>query len=180
MKTTVITKKKVKEVSKVNKEENSSPKYKYNFSSNNSYVSYSKFEYGGNDRNKDNIYIGKRNGDTHYYPNRRKLNNFGSLTIIQHNTRSLHYSKNRYTNDNDNDNDYRTTQKSYKSPEKRNQSTTDSKSFRNTNSYLMLTTRSRYTKENNENDERKETPSHGQLGKKWTVTKEIYECKEVF
>ena len=60
------------------------PKYKYNYSSNNSNISYNKFEFGRDDPNKGNIYIGKKNGDASYYQ-QKKYNNFGSLTVIQHN-----------------------------------------------------------------------------------------------
>ena len=68
------------------------PKYKYNYSCNNSKVSYSKSEFGENDSNKGNIYIGKNNGNSYYYE--KKYNNFGSLTIIQHNVENS--KKNRY------------------------------------------------------------------------------------
>ena len=68
------------------------PKYKYNYSCNNSKVSYSKSEFGENDSNKGNIYIGKKNGNSYYYE--KKYNNFGSLTIIQHNVENS--KKNRY------------------------------------------------------------------------------------
>ena len=68
------------------------PKYKYNYSCNNSKVFYSKSEFGENDNNKGNIYIGKKNGNSYYYE--KKYNNFGSLTIIQHNVENS--KKNRY------------------------------------------------------------------------------------
>ena len=68
------------------------PKYKYNYCCNNSKVFYSKSEFGENDNNKGNIYIGKKNGNTYYYE--KKYNNFGSLTIIQHNVENS--KKNRY------------------------------------------------------------------------------------
>ena len=68
------------------------PKYKYNYSCNNSKVFYSKSELGDNDNNKGNIYIGKKNGNSYYYE--KKYNNFGSLTIIQHNVENS--KKNRY------------------------------------------------------------------------------------
>ena len=70
------------------------PKYKYNYSCNNSLVSYSKSDFGKTDKNKGNIYIGKRNGN--YYYTGKKYNNFGSLTIIQHNVENS--KKNRYKN----------------------------------------------------------------------------------
>ena len=57
------------------------PKYKYNYSSNNSNVSYTKTPI--NDRIKSNIYIGKKNGEPNHII--KKYNNFGSLTVIQHN-----------------------------------------------------------------------------------------------
>ena len=75
------------------------PKYKYNYSCNNSKISYSKPAL--NDPNKGNIYIGKKNGEHNYYL--KKYNNFGSLTIIQHNVDNT--KKNRsYRNDGHNNN----------------------------------------------------------------------------
>ena len=70
------------------------PKYKYNYSCNNSNISYNKFEFGRSDSNKGNIYIGKKNGNSYYYD--KKCKNFGSLTIIQHNIRNS--KKARYYN----------------------------------------------------------------------------------
>jgi hypothetical protein len=69
------------------------PKYKYNYSCNNSKVSYSKSEMGNDDNNKGNIYIGKKNGNSYYYE--KKYNNFGSLTIIQHNVENSKKNRNR-------------------------------------------------------------------------------------
>ena len=77
-----------------NKISDQKPKYKYNYSCNNSNVSYSKSDFGKSDKNKGNIYIGKRNGN--YYYTGKKYNNFGSLTIIQHNVENS--KKNRYKN----------------------------------------------------------------------------------
>ncbi len=71
------------------------PKYKYNYSNSNSNISYNKFELGKNDLNKGNIYINKKNGNASYYY-KNKYNNFGSLTIIQHNVEnSKKYKHNR-------------------------------------------------------------------------------------
>ena len=70
------------------------PKYKYNYSCNNSNISYNKFEFGKNDNNKGNIYIGKKNGNSYYFE--KKYNNFGSLTIIQHNVENS--KKHRFKN----------------------------------------------------------------------------------
>lgn len=65
----------------INYKKEQKPKYKYNYSSNNSSVSYSKTPI--NDHVKSNIYIGKKNGESN--KNIKKYNNFGSLTVIQHN-----------------------------------------------------------------------------------------------
>ena len=71
------------------------PNYKYNYSNNNANISYNNFESGKNDSNKGNIYIGKKNGNANYWQ-QKKYNNFGSLTIIQHNVEnSKKYKHNR-------------------------------------------------------------------------------------
>ena len=69
------------------------PRYKYNYSCNNSKISYSK---PVTDPNKGNIYIGKKNGEHNHYL--KKYNNFGSLTIIQHNVDSTKKYKNYQNN----------------------------------------------------------------------------------
>ena len=180
-KTTDMTTKKKSNLSSNTKKIGEKPKYKYNYSSNNSNVSYNKFEYGGNDPNKGNIYIGKRNGDASYY-HQKHYNNFGSLTIIQHN---IDNSKKNYNNriirDMDN------TRPSNKSQEKRYELTVGSRSLRNSNSSSMIFmnsyggSRPRRSEDNRDNEElRKEIPIDRQNKKVWTVTKEVYECKEVF
>lgn len=68
------------------------PKYKYNYSSNGSNVTYNKNDFGKNDNNKGNIYIGKKSG--YSYNKGNKYNNFGSLTIIQHNIENSKKYKN--------------------------------------------------------------------------------------
>ena len=180
-KTTDMTTKKKSNLSSNTKKIGEKPKYKYNYSSNNSNVSYNKFEYGGTDPNKGNIYIGKRNGDASYY-HQKHYNNFGSLTIIQHN---IDNSKKNYNNriirDMDN------TRPSNKSQEKRYELTVGSRSLRNSNSSSMIFmnsyggSRPRRSDDNRDNEElRKEIPIDRQNKKVWTVTKEVYECKEVF
>ena len=67
-------------------------KYKYNYSSNNANIFYNKSEFGKYDTNKGNVYIAKKNGDSYYYQN--QYNNFGSLTIIQHNVENSKKYKN--------------------------------------------------------------------------------------
>lgn len=79
----------------INKKLEQMPKFKYNYSCNNSKISYNKFEFGKNDDNKGNIYIGKKNGNAYYYE--KKYNNFGSLTIIQHNVENSKKYKNVLT-----------------------------------------------------------------------------------
>ena len=76
----------------INQKTKIQPKYKYNYSSNNSKVFYNKSEFGKNDLNKGNIYIAKKNGDAYYY--QKSYNNFGSLTIIQHNVENSKKYKN--------------------------------------------------------------------------------------
>ena len=180
-KTTNMTTRKKPNLSSNTKKIGDKPKYKYNYSSNNSNVSYNKFEYGGTDPNKGNIYIGKRNGDASYY-HQKHYNNFGSLTIIQHN---IDNSKKNYNNriirDMDN------TRPSNKSQEKRYELTVGSRSLRNSNSSSMIFmnsyggSRPRRSDDNRDNEElRKEIPIDRQNKKVWTVTKEVYECKEVF
>ena len=67
-------------------------KYKYNYSSNNANIFYNKSEFGKYDTNKGNVYIAKKNGDSYYY--QKHFNNFGSLTIIQHNVENSKKYKN--------------------------------------------------------------------------------------
>ena len=107
------------------------PKYKYNYRSINSNVSYNKCGYGCNDHNKGNIYIGKLNGDANYY-HLNKYNNFGSLTIIQHNIDNTKKNYCKYIRDMDY---IRTTNKS---KEKTNELTVGSRSIRNSNSSSMV------------------------------------------
>ena len=76
----------------INQKTKIQPKYKYNYSSNNSKVFYNKSEFGKNESNKGNIYIAKKNGDAYYY--QKSYNNFGSLTIIQHNVENSKKYKN--------------------------------------------------------------------------------------
>jgi len=159
------------------------PKYKYNYSSNNSNVSYNKFEYGGVDPNKGNIYIGKRNGDASYY-HQKKYNNFGSLTIIQHNidnTKKNINHFNRYTRD------MEMTRATNRSQERRNELTTGTRSLRNSNSSSMIFLNSyggprgqRMGEVRDTNDLKREMPVDRQKNKIWTIRKETYECKEIF
>ena len=180
-KTTDMTTRKKSNLSTNTKKFGGKPKYKYNYSSNNSNVSYNKFEYGGTDPNKGNIYIGKRNGDATYY-HQKHYNNFGSLTIIQHNIDNTKKNyNNRIIRDMDN------TKPSNKSQEKRNELTVGSRNLRNSNSSSMIFmnsyggSRPRRSEDNRDNEElRKEIPIDRQNKKVWTVTKEVYECKEVF
>ena len=69
-------------------------KYKYNYSSNNANIFYNKSEFGKYDKNKGNVYIAKKNGDSYYY--QKHFNNFSSLTIIQHNVENSKKYKNGY------------------------------------------------------------------------------------
>ena len=182
-KTTVMTKKRKQNLSTNVKKIGEKPKYKYNYSSNNANVSYNKYEYGGNDPNKGNIYIGKMNGDASYY-HQKKYNNFGSLTIIQHNIDNTKKNYNR------NIRDMEYTRPTNKSQEKRNELTVGSRSLRNSNSSSMIFLNSyggsRFSKpqrseDNRDNEELgRELPIDRQNKKIWTVTKEIYECKEIF
>ena len=182
-KTTVMTTKRKQNLSTNVKKIGEKPKYKYNYSSNNANVSYNKYEYGGNDPNKGNIYIGKMNGDASYY-HQKKYNNFGSLTIIQHNIDNTKKNYNR------NIRDMEYTRPTNKSQEKRNELTVGSRSLRNSNSSSMIFLNSyggsRFSKpqrseDNRDNEELgRELPIDRQNKKIWTVTKEIYECKEIF
>jgi hypothetical protein len=158
------------------------PKYKYNYSSNNSNISYNKFEYGGNDPNKGNLYLGKRNGDASYYHD-KNYNNFGSLTIIQHNIDNTkkNINNNRFFRD------MEYTRATNKSQERRNELTVGSKSMRNSNSSSMIFlnsyggSRPQKSGESRMNDElKREIPFDRQRNQVWTVRKETYECKEVF
>ena len=166
------------------KAKNESPKYKYNYSSNNSNVSYNKFEYGGTDTNKGNIYIGKKNGEASYY-HKKNYNNFGSLTIIQHNIDNTKKNNlrqyNRYTRD------MELTRATNKSQERRNQFTVGSSTLRNSNSSSMIFLNSyggprplRAVELRETNELRREVPADRQKKKIWTVRKETYECKEIF
>ena len=164
---------------------NTKPKYKYNYSSNNSNVSYNKYEYGGTDPNKGNIYIGKRNGDASYY-HQKNYNNFGSLTIIQHNVdNTKKYAKNNYRYLRG-DMDY--TRTTNKSQERKNDYTVGTRSLRNSNSSSMIFmnsyggSRPIKTEENRDiNELRRDGDGERDRAKKiWTVRKETYECKEVF
>lgn len=183
-KTTDMTTKKKTNLSMNTKKFGEKPKYKYNYSSNNSNVSYNKFEYGGNDPNKGNIYIGKRNGDASYY-HQKNYNNFGSLTIIQHNIdntkKNYNYNYNNFRNYRDMDN----TRATNRSQERRNELTVGSRSLRNSNSSSMIFLNSyggsrpqRSTERDNE-ELRRELPIDRQNKKKWTDTKAIFECKEI-
>ena len=161
-----------------------SPKYKYNYSSNNSNVSYNKFEYGGTDTNKGNIYIGKKNGDASYY-HQKKYNNFGSLTIIQHNVDNT--KKNNYKNYYRYTRDMEMTRATNKSQERRNPFTVGSSTIRNSNSSSMIFCNSyggskpiKVGENTDTNDLKKEIPADRQKKKIWTVRKETYECKEIF
>ena len=180
-KTTDMTTRKKKNLSINTKNLPEKPKYKYNYSSNNSNVSYNKFEYGGNDPNKGNIYIGKRNGDASYY-HQKNYNNFGSLTIIQHNIDNSKKNGNVISN-------FRNTNRTgitNKSLEKRNELTVGSRSLRNSNSSSLIFmnsyggSRPQKNGENLDTDAlKKEIPAKREK-KVWTVRKETYECKEVF
>ena len=180
-KTTVMTTKKKPILSINTRKIGEKPKYKYNYSSTNSNVSYNKYENGVNDPNKGNIYIGKVNGDASYY-HQKKYNNFGSLTIIQHN---IDNTKKNY-----NKRDMEYTRPTNRSQEKRNELTVGSRSLRNSNSSSMIfmnsyggsrLSRPQRSEDNRDNEElRGELPIDRQNKKIWTVTKEIYECKEVF
>ena len=93
--TDMTTKKKRQKVhfqAPMNQKLEEKPKFKYNYSCNNSKISYNKNEFGKDDNNKGNIYIGKKNGNSYYYE--KKYNNFGSLTIIQHNIENSKKYKN--------------------------------------------------------------------------------------
>ena len=180
-KTTDMTTRKKKNLSINTKNLPEKPKYKYNYSSNNSNVSYNKFEYGGTDPNKGNIYIGKRNGDASYY-HQKNYNNFGSLTIIQHNVDNSKKNGNIINN-------FRNTNRTgvtNRSLEKRNELTVGTRSLRNSNSSSLIFmnsyggSRSQKNEENRDTDAlKKEIPANREK-KVWTVRKETYECKEVF
>ena len=180
-KTTDMTTRKKKNLSINTKNLPEKPKYKYNYSSNNSNVSYNKFQYGGTDPNKGNIYIGKRNGDASYY-HQKNYNNFGSLTIIQHNVDNSKKNGNVISN-------FRNTNRTgitNKSQEKRNELTVGTKSLRNSNSSSLIFmnsyggSRPQKNEENRDTDAlKKEIPAKREK-KVWTVRKETYECKEVF
>ena len=162
---------------------NETPKYKYNYSSNNSNVSYNKFEYGGTDPNKGNIYIGKRNGDASYY-HQKHYNNFGSLTIIQHNIsnakKNLNPNNIRYFRDMD------YTRNTNRSLERRNENTVGTRSLRNSNSSTLIFmnsyggSRPQRTEENRDINELRIDEDKDRDKKIWTVRKETYECQEVF
>ena len=128
-KTTVMTTRKISNFSTNTRKKGEKPKYKYNYRSINSNVYYNKCEYSGNDQNKGNIYIGKINGDANYY-HQNKYNNFGSLTIIQHNVDNTKKNYNKYMRD--------TEYNTFKSQEKRNELTVASRSVRNSNSSSMV------------------------------------------
>ena len=180
-KTTDMTTRKIKNLSINTKNLPEKPRYKYNYSSNNSNISYNKFEYGGTDPNKGNIYIGKRNGDASYY-HQKNYNNFGSLTIIQHNINNNKKNGNIISN-------MRNTNRTgvtNRSLERRNELTVGTRSLRNSNSSSLIFmnsyggSRSQNNEENKEtNALRKEKPVKREK-KVWTVRKETYECKEVF
>ena len=180
-KTTDMTTRKIKNLSINTKNLPEKPRYKYNYSSNNSNISYNKFEYGGTDPNKVNIYIGKRNGDASYY-HQKNYNNFGSLTIIQHNINNNKKNGNIISN-------MRNTNRTgvtNRSLERRNELTVGTRSLRNSNSSSLIFmnsyggSRSQNNEENKEtNALRKEKPVKREK-KVWTVRKETYECKEVF
>ena len=181
-KTTIMTTRKKTNLSTKTRKLGEKPKYKYNYYSNNSNVSYNKNDFGVNDPNKGNIYIGKNNGDASYYY-QKNYNNFGSLTIIQHN---IDNTKKNY---NKNIRDMEYTRATNKSQEKRNELTV-SKSSRNSNSSSMIflnsyggsrLSRPQKSEDNRDNEElKRELPIDRQNKKIWTVTKEIFECKEVF
>ena len=180
-KTTDMTTRKKKNLSINTKNLPEKPKYKYNYSSNNSNVSYNKFEYGGTDPNKGNIYIGKRNGDASYY-HQKNYNNFGSLTIIQHNVDNSKKNGNIINN-------FRNTNRTgvtNRSLERRNELTVGTRSLRNSNSSSLIFmnsyggSRPQKNEENRDTDAlKKEIPAKREK-KVWTVRKETYECKEVF
>ena len=157
------------------------PRYKYNYSSNNSNVSYNKNEYATYDPNKGNIYIGKMNGDANYYRQKR-YNNFGSLTIIQHNVDNTKKNLNnlRYVRD------LEYTRTTNKSQERRNEFTVGTKTMRNSNSSSLIFMNSYGGSKPQKNEEMRETyetkrdPDIDREEKVWTVRKETYECKEVF
>ena len=186
--TTDMTTKKKHEIALKNKNLLESPKYKYNYSSNNSNISYNKFEYGGTDPNKGNIYIGKRNGDASYFK-QKYHNNFGSLTIIQHNISNTKKNGNIIYNRNTgsflrNMNDM--TRPSNKSQERKYEFTVGSRTLRNSNSSSLVFLNSNGKTQRNEDDNgesrtlRREVPIDRKEKKIWTVRKETYECKEVF
>ena len=180
--TDMTTKKKIIKTS-FYKKLNETPKYKYNYSSNNSNVSYNKFEYGGTDPNKGNIYIGKRNGDASYY-HQKHYNNFGSLTIIQHNIsnakKNLNPNNIRYFRDMD------YTRNTNRSLERRNENTVGTRSLRNSNSSTLIFmnsyggSRPQRTEENRDINELRIDEDKDRDKKIWTVRKETYECQEVF
>lgn len=186
--TTDMTTKRKKEIALKNKNLES-PKYKYNYSSNNSNVSYNKYEYGGTDPNKGNIYIGKRNGDGSYFK-QKNPNNFGSLTIIWHNISNnkkypnISFNRNTgsyYPNIND------MTRPSNRSQERKNEFTVGSRTLRNSNSSSLIFLNSHGGKTQRIEDDngesrylRKEIPIDRKGKIVWTVRKETYECKEVF
>ena len=186
--TTDMTTKKKHEIALKNKNLLESPKYKYNYSSNNSNISYNKFEYGGTDPNKGNIYIGKRNGDASYFK-QKYHNNFGSLTIIQHNISNTKKNANNIYNRNTgsflrNMNDM--TRPSNRSQERKYEFTVGSRTLRNSNSSSLVFLNSNGKTQRNEDDNgesrtlRREVPIDRKEKKIWTVRKETYECKEVF
>ena len=182
-KTTDMTTRKKKNLSINTKNLPEKPRYKYNYSSNNSNVSYNKFEYGGTDPNKGNIYIGKRNGDASYY-HQKNYNNFGSLTIIQHNIDNSKKNGNGNTISNfRNTNRTRVTNRSL---EKRNELTVGTRSLRNSNSSSLIFMNSYGGSRPPKNEENRETDalkkeSPVKIEKKvWTIRKETYECKEIF
>ena len=176
-KTTDMTTRKKKNLSINTKNLLEKPKYKYNYSSNNSNIAYNKFEYGGIDPNKGNIYIGKRNGDASYY-HQKKYNNFGSLTIIQHNINNSKKNANIISN-------MRNTNRTgvtNRSQERRNELTVGTRSLRNSNSNSLIYTNSYGGFRSQNYEENKETEEKPVKKEKkiWTIRKETYECKEVF
>ena len=152
-----------------------------NYSSNNKNVSYNKNEYATYDPNKGNIYIGKMNGDANYY-HQKHYNNFGSLTIIQHNVdntkKNLHNL--RYIRD------LEYTRTTNKSQDRRNEYTVGAKTMRNSNSSSLIFMNSYGGSRPQKSDEMRETynnkrePGIDREDKVWTVRKETYECNEVF
>lgn len=187
--TTDMTTKKKHEIATKNKNSLESPKYKYNYSSNNSNISYNRYEYGGTDPNKGNIYIGKRNGDASYFK-QKNHNNFGSLTIIQHNISNTKKNANNIYNRNTgsywrNVNDM--TRPSNRSQERKHELTVGSRTMRNSNSSSLIFLNS-YGGKNQKNEDdngesrtlRKEVPIDRKGKVVWTVRKETYECTEVF